>query len=166
MGNLAFVSSKKNLYPHEVTSLLVRINAEFFDNLWTIDNSVAPECWQFYYKSPIPRIGRSEEMETYSHPYWEFWLQPSKRKLSSNHPRPGVEWVRWSWNMFQNECAHKWGGRLSDEGGEGTWAPKPFQSFEDYVTGRFRHIDNDAYVKHLRDEERAYLPQAFGALAT
>ena len=165
MGNLAFISSKRNLDPRGVTALLERINAEFFDNLWSIDQKVAPECWRFSYAAAIPRIGRPQEMKVYDHPFWEFWLRPSKRKLSSNHPRPGVQWVYWSWNIIQNECTREWGGRLSDEGVEGTWAPKPFRTFEQYLDEYYDHFeDNHELQKELVERERSYLPEAFAAL--
>lgn len=166
MGNIAFVSSKKNLDPPGVTALLERINAEFFDNLWTINHHPKWDIWRFEYPMPIPRIGRPEETKTYDYPFWEFYLRPSKRKLSSKHPNPGVEWIYWAWNIVQNECAREWGGRLSDEGVEGTWAPKPFRTFEQYLEGRFAHVeDNPKLREELLERERSYLPAAFAAVA-
>ena len=166
MGNISFVSSKKNLDFRGVTALLERINAEFFDSLWTIDHDPKWDIWQFGYNQAIPRIGRPDEEMAYDHHYWEFHLSESKRKLSSKGPRPGVGWTYWAWNLIQNECAREWSGRRSDESQEGTWAPYPYRNFEKWLESFYAHWDDQPErKKEMMDRERSYLPEAFAAVA-
>jgi hypothetical protein len=165
MGNIAFVSSKRNLDSRGVTALFEKINDEFFNNLWTIEHNSNWTFWDFSYPRPIPRIGRAEEPMTYEHPFWEFHLGNTKRKLSSKAPRPGVQWTYWAWDTFRNECGRIWSGRLSDEGDSGTRAPKPFRTFEEYLEMAFAHFeDRPDLRKQFEVQERAYLPEPFAAL--
>ena len=111
MGNIAFVSSKRNLDADRVSDDLDEINERRFGGFF---NVFVPhdDAWD---------IGYADDKG--EHQSLWYWHLESKRKIGGKHPRPNYLWVLWAWSVFQAELGAKWGGRISDEGVEGTWSP-------------------------------------------
>ena len=147
MGNIASVSSKKNLVFEVVDAQIREINERRFGGYFRIDG-VERSGWAFSYDGQ-------------EYPLWHFWLS-GKRKIEGKHPI-GFEWTRWAWAVFQNELGYSWSGRLSDEGVPGTWAPEKdaYSSFSDYYNRTFRHPDLMYFEKSAHRVPEALRPFAF-----
>lgn len=138
MGNLAFISSKKNLSLEEVCDELDEINQRRFGGFFGV---FMPDPSQI-------EVGYHEGDEFKR--LWGWSLQ-SNRKLGGKSPRPNYQWVEWVWTMFQAELGAKWGGRLSCEGVDGTWSPhESLDKTKDLATWIENYVSNIA-----RDDDHA-----------
>ena len=155
MGNLAFVSSRKNLRPEDVDALLREVNHRRFGDYFRIERPY-DTVWSFHPPEDEPGF------------LWEFYLRDTLRKISSNHPFR-VAWQYWAWHVFQHEMAAAWNGRLSDEGGEGTWAPDlakyaKFEDWQDLWYSRGNSFLPKDYAEQARREELDAVPDVLRPL--
>lgn len=133
MGNISFVSSKRNLDPEQVADDLDEINERRFGGFFNIFGGDG-ELDVGYFAGDVHQT------------LW-YWSLQSRRKIGGKHPRPALSWVCWAWSVFQAELGVKWGGRLSDEGVEGTWSPaESLENYADlptYLESFYGHMEED-----------------------
>lgn len=108
MGNISKVSSKKNLTAESVALSAQAINVSKFGGYFVISHD-------------DDRVSFSVGETT----FWEFWVW--ERRIECKSPRPNHVWVYYAWDVFMNELAKLWSGRLSCEGENGTRAPRDFR---------------------------------------
>lgn len=138
MSNAHFASSKKNLTPEEVSRVISSINLELFGGAFTIEPAWEGQGWAFSHLSlPGERL-------------WELWLSDTKRKVGGKGPLFRRSWAVWAFYRFLNEMARVWGGRLGDEGWNGTNAPESWS---------FAHFLKEVYPERTLQEELVAMPE-------
>ena len=153
MGNQTYVSSKRKLHPKIVDGEIREINSRRFDGYFPIE-FVQNECWTngvWFFSCP--------EFES---PLWHFELSDTGRKIQGGHPRPGFQWLYWSQSVFHHELGVLWGGRISDDGVPGTWAPEKncFSTFSDWQQRMQEGFPCSEVRTRLQQIEREELPEA------
>jgi len=155
VGNLSYVSSRKNLTVEGVEAQLHEINERRFGGYFTIKRS-----------DPESYIGADG---------WEFWCDAwdksalfgyrlaSKRKIEGGHARPSWRWADWCVAVFENELGAAWKGRISDDGVPETWAPvaDKFPTFREWQDMWFGDSTIDPeFVARMRKHEQSEIPEA------
>lgn len=149
MGNLTYVSSKRNLVGDEVDAQLREINERRFGGFFKIER-LEGDGWSFEWKD-------------YDRPCWVFWIHKKRRRLGGKHALP-VQWVQWAWAIFQGELATAWKGRISDDGVGETWGPdlEKFPTFTDWQAMWHKHssLPSDTLAQ-WRALEISEIPEEF-----
>ena len=135
MGNIAYNSFPKNMSDEAFSESLREICRERFGDLvkvtesfhngelcsWTVgpdETLIGEKCWSYE---------------------WEVYRE-SKRKFGGKHPHS--DWGSWLMTVVQNELAHRFNGRISDEGVDGTWKgnPSKYRTFLEYMKSMNRFL--------------------------
>jgi len=161
MGNQTYVSSPRRLDFEAVDAQIREINERRFGGYFTIKRS-KPESY----------IGADG---------WEFWcdaydlsalfgyrLLDTKRRITGGHARPGWRWADWCVAVFENELGAAWGGRISDDGVEETWAPvaDKYPTFREWQAMWFEgSFMAEKFVAPMREHEISEVPEALRPFA-
>lgn len=141
MGNIAYITTRKQIKSYDMMSLLDKINKKRFNGKITI--TPAHDGWEISY-------GKDG---TYG---WGFWIHPdSPRKLACKHPIGS--WMGYVFVVFQEELAKLTNGILSDEGVSDRWKPKPhkypsYQSWIEILYSGAKEIYPDRFQEILEFE--------------
>ena len=154
MSNIAYIHTPKFVKSYDIKALLEKINRKRFGGKMEIgrggesgkeDDSVL--AWRISYPGS-----------------WDcLWIhQDTPKKLACKHPHN--QWMEYVFMVFQEELAAMVKGKLSDEGVQGTWKPKPkkYPSYLAWVNMIHSHshkvLDPRAYYE-LIELEMSFAPK-------
>lgn len=156
MGNIAYISSRKNIPIGHVVDIARRVNDEFFGGYFGVEPIGTDEAGVAFY---------AEELDRRKKPYecWALWKY-SPRRIGGKSIRTYGRWGTWAEDVFRNEVGHELQGRLSCEGVPGTQEPKPgrYRTFCAWLES-WNSVLNPTDVKELRRYQYHQFPAEIAA---
>ena len=142
MGNIAFVSFKRNFTGEQFRDALQEIVSDRFGDLLIIE--VKSNKGKIYYWNVLLA---DDLLDKSSWQYEVDFYRNSKRKFGGKHPHS--QWGGWLMYVIHSELSFRYNGRCSDEGVMGTWAGDP----QKYPTYRTWFENMNRYMNEHHNEE-------------